>query len=194
MKNPSSISSGESDERARTILEVARQTGLRSYLQGVNATFAREMLTIFFDAATAALATQPAPAEPVKCGIHYVGGLHSTWGCDVCGYKEAHDSHPGCRRPATQPAESKACAAVGVEPSDGQIDALFTQEKTMHTFAEDYEHFLAYTQNVPADERLRLAYEHGDYRGRGRPKHKSDCAVHNEPAYPAGPCDCEAGS
>jgi len=21
-------------------------------------------------------------------------------------------------------------------------------------------------------------------------RHKSDCAVHNEPAYPAGPCDC----
>lgn len=20
--------------------------------------------------------------------------------------------------------------------------------------------------------------------------HRSDCAVHNEPAYPAGPCDC----
>lgn len=23
--------------------------------------------------------------------------------------------------------------------------------------------------------------------------HDSDCAVHNEPALPAGPCDCEAG-
>ena len=23
-------------------------------------------------------------------------------------------------------------------------------------------------------------------------RHKSDCAVHNEPAYPAGPCDCGA--
>lgn len=23
-------------------------------------------------------------------------------------------------------------------------------------------------------------------------KHRSDCAVHNEPAYPAGPCDCGA--
>ena len=25
-------------------------------------------------------------------------------------------------------------------------------------------------------------------------RHASDCAVHNEPAFPAGPCDCEAGS
>lgn len=24
-------------------------------------------------------------------------------------------------------------------------------------------------------------------------KHWSDCAVHSEPAYPAGPCDCGAG-
>ncbi len=23
--------------------------------------------------------------------------------------------------------------------------------------------------------------------------HRSDCALHNEPAYPAGPCDCGAG-
>ena len=23
--------------------------------------------------------------------------------------------------------------------------------------------------------------------------HWSDCAIHNEPAYPAGPCDCGAG-
>ncbi len=23
--------------------------------------------------------------------------------------------------------------------------------------------------------------------------HASDCALHNEPAYPAGPCDCGAG-
>jgi len=25
------------------------------------------------------------------------------------------------------------------------------------------------------------------------PKHWSDCAVHNEPAYPNGPCDCNVG-
>ena len=25
---------------------------------------------------------------------------------------------------------------------------------------------------------------------RPRPTHTSDCAVHNEPAYEAGPCDC----
>ena len=24
-------------------------------------------------------------------------------------------------------------------------------------------------------------------------KHWSDCSVHNEPAYPNGPCDCERG-
>lgn len=36
-------------------------------------------------------------AEP--CGIRYVGGFHSTWKCDTCGYKQIHDAHPGCRRP-----------------------------------------------------------------------------------------------
>jgi len=25
-------------------------------------------------------------------------------------------------------------------------------------------------------------------------RHKSDCAVHNEPAMPVGPCDCGAGN
>lgn len=38
-----------------------------------------------------------------------------------------------------------------------------------HTLAEDYEHFLAYTNNVSTEERLRLAYEHGA--ARGEPAH-----------------------
>lgn len=27
----------------------------------------------------------------------------------------------------------------------------------------------------------------------GEIEHSSDCAVHNEPAFPAGPCDCRPG-
>lgn len=40
-----------------------------------------------------------------------------------------------------------------------------------HTLDEDFQHFLSYTVNVAADERLRRAYEDGNERGllHGRP-------------------------
>lgn len=47
-------------------------------------------------------------------------------------------------------------------------------------------------ENQQLKEDLRVAID--AYRAvlRGHMQHASDCAVHNEPAYPAGPCDCGA--
>ena len=35
-----------------------------------------------------------------------------------------------------------------------------------HTLEEDFQHFLAYSNALPPDERLRMAYEHGNDRGK----------------------------
>lgn len=50
--------------------------------------------------ARAALASQGAAPASASCAIRYIGGMHSTWKCDACGYTDMHDSHPGCRRAA----------------------------------------------------------------------------------------------
>ena len=45
-----------------------------------------------------------------------------------------------------------------------------------------------YTEEI--EKFFRLAYARGMLKQAEQGKHWSDCAVHSEPAYPAGECDC----
>lgn len=53
--------------------------------------------------------------------------------------------------------------------SENERWARMRANEPARTVAQDFEHFLTYTANLPADERLRLAYEHGAARGVGDP-------------------------
>lgn len=60
-----------------------------------------------------------------------------------------------------------------------------------------YLHALADTMNDPHARSILNAAAFGmgvELKGTLGPLHASDCALHNEPAYAAGPCDCGAAA
>lgn len=129
MKNPSTISSGESDERAAFEAHWQLKYGKKP------------------ETWNDAVEKYGCNQVPEGLGNHYY--LRNAQDCwELWQVRAAL---------ATQPAESKACASVGVEP-------------------------VVRTDHCQGPE------------CRDGVLHKSDCAVHNEPAYPAGPCDCGATS
>jgi len=101
---------------------------------------------------------------------------------------------PECEADDFEQAEGYACTACKLragdqcqhltERFDGKLRRKcdeFSLDETASTYAKrsiSPEHFQAYQKEIAEATR-------------GTSQHMSDCATHNEPAYPNEPCDCE---
>ena len=82
------------------------------------------------------------------------------------------------------------------QSTTGKVERAITSLRQAIAEAEKQSHPM---MNMPHDQMVAMAYGYPPQRTEQEPvqepeyrccPHDSDCAVHNMPAYPAGPCDC----